>query len=615
MLRVSGALDLETENWDRYVVGGLLVEGAFTAYWRQADLYDMLIALSTDEEPRTLWAWNGGRYDFLWICQMARQGRQRWEINTAGSRITSMKLGNLELRDACALVALFTLEKAYSLAGVDGAKMKNTGLVCRCGQDCGGYCRIRRRGMTKAEKKRLITYLERDCRGTVQILDAYLAEFERAGYETRGTIGASAWATAQKLCSLPSAKWDPGFYDLARAGYFGGRCEVYQTRAPAGYRYDLRSAYPAALRETALPIGDPMLLAGPTAERAFNRGREGIYQARVHVPDMRIPPLPTRLGERVVYPVGPIIGSWTGLELRAAREAGAEIEKIDLGLVWPDSEPVLRPFVELCYANRSTYEDDSPWRKVHKNVPNSCVGKLAEIPDRTAVVLFPDPTEIVACEADWECHGRCGWQCCVHRCSGKCGAWRALDLSGEVWARPFYRLGSSAHVHWAAYVTASVRITLRAQLLGDDDGASAIYCDTDSCYSIRPRKATTRDILGSWAFEGRMANWTALAPKMYRFLCEPGCKDHRNGGQWHVRAKGLPGMDEPTMRAFERGETLHFDRGVQSIREAARAGGQLFVRRHLTRTRRGVAGFCGGRQMDGATLTRPLPLAILRQEL
>lgn len=604
MIGVDGAFDIETAKWDRFVVGGLQCWGHYVEHWDPDDFYDELIALS--DHPVTLWGWNNGRFDNLWVLQQARERGHRWEVSCAGSRITRMKHGKLEIRDACAIVATFSLRDACNLIGVDGDEAKATGLPCVCGDDCGGYCSITLR-MPKTHRERLSAYLRRDVTNTERIIEAVLTEFDRCGYETRGTVGASAWATAKKLCGLENAAWDPTDFDTVRAGYYGGRVEVIRAHAQTGHRHDMRSAYPAALRDTALPVGEPMTVDGKAAGRHFRKGSEGVYRCRVRVPEMLIPPLPYRYRERITYPTGAFSGTWTRIELQAALDAGAMIERFDLAVVYPDAYPIIRPFVELCWSHRERYPSGG-WRKLHKVVPNSFSGKCAERPDREAVIVSATPAEILECPADHEC-GQSRphppyYACCDHGCSKECGSWRALDNDGTIWAIPFYRIGSSAHVQWAAYLTAATRIKLRAKLI--EAGDDALYCDTDSVYSRRKLRTVVADHLGTWQYEGSLKEWLALAPKMYRYRDE--------SGDWHVRAKGIPGCTESDLSDFEQGRPLRHERGVMGLKSAAAAGGSLFRRQSLTRTRKADPALCGARLRVG-TLTRPLDAASLGEYL
>ena len=70
-----------------------------------------------------------------------------------------------------------------------------------------------------------------------------------------------------------------------------------------------------------------------------------------------------------------------------------------------------------------------------------------------------------------------------------------------------WRIPANGYVVWSAYLTAKARIELHKQLVADgQDGLTAIYCDTDSCYSTTPRAYNLGSDLGQWLPEGTFEN-------------------------------------------------------------------------------------------------------------
>lgn len=587
-LRVDGVFDIETENWDRFVLGGIMdASGVYRSTSDEDQLVEWLLCAGGH-----YWTWNGGLYDSLWLAEQLRRKGARFTCNLAGPRVTRLECEGLVVRDAVALIPM-TLQKAARIAGIELSK--DTGLPCRCKEACGGYCSIRR-GMPAAQLKRLDAYLRLDCRASLAALQAVSAEAERCGYVLAGTVGGSSYQTLSGFAEVEKADWpDAETYKIARSGYYGGRVEVFRPKAARGFAYDINSAYPAALTRVALPVGPRLRVSGAKAARAYRRGKEGIYLARVRVPDdAHLPPLPYRTGSgRVVYPVGPFKGAWTGLELRAAEERGCTA-KVDSALVWGDSEPVMATALLIGWQNRAraAAEGNASLATWHKWFCNSFTGKLAEAPEKQRVICNPADDEVKICSCRWKPRG-------ANRC--RCGAFWPLDKEGRLWSSPFWRLSSCAHVHWAAYLTAWTRVTLLAQLEADGQGGkTAVYCDTDSVKAIAPRDQGDPDELGGWKDEGAFEDFCAIAPKVYRYRTA--------AGEVEVRGKGLPGLDAAGFARFATGAPHRVSRGVRALRSAGRSGGSLFVRKELERSSHADGVHFGGRilRRDGITYPQTL---------
>jgi hypothetical protein len=301
-----------------------------------------------------------------------------------------------------------------------------------------------------------------------------------------------------------------------------------------------------------------------------------------------------------VFPTGTWLGSFTGLELRAAESRGVTAQ-IHRALVWSDAEPVMAPALAhlwSCRAQAKAEGNDSlaGWLKWFCNAPT---GKLGESPEKERILFNPNEDKVRAHGPD--CRRGKGRQKC------RCGAWRPLDREGKVWAAPFFRISDCAHLHWNAYLTAWTRLELLAQAEADGQGGrTCIYFDTDCVKATSERVKGIGEGLGEWGFEGSFRDWLALAPKVYRY--------RDAAGEWVVRGKGLPGLDFHGFEAFRRGEPWVVERGVLALRSAARTG-NLFTRRRLSRSNHADGTHYGGRRLgsDGVTYPRSY-LEIVRWE-
>lgn len=606
MISIDRFFDIETADWDTYVLGGVVTAGS-REYFSTRDPLELFYNLL--DTGGDVWAWNGGLFDFLWFADIAREQGIPVDFGLAGPRIIRLTAGKLVLRDAIAVIPM-SLQKASEIVG---PKMsKETGLPCICDDDCGGYCSIAT-DMPAHLLERLDEYLKEDCLKGLDIVEAVIEEADRSSYYLGGTIGGSAYKTADNLLDLPKARWSNSAYAIAREAYFGGRTEVFQPTADEGFSYDINSAYPAALVETALPTGQRYELETAGAQAAYRNGKEGVFMARVDVPeDMYIPPLPVRIGPRVCFAVGPLQGTWTAPELREAERLGCTVQ-IDGGISWGESEKVLAPFMEHVWARRDANRENKALYTWHKFMANSLTGKLAERPDKERVMLFPDESDIVFCPGG-SCGARCSGaatckrsKCCDGACRGSCGRWSAVDHYGTIWSAPLWKISDCGHVHWAAYLTAATRIKLARQLRADGQGGrTALYCDTDSVYATAPRDLDIGPKLGEWGDDGPISDFFALAPKMYRYAFE--------GGE-QVKAKGLSGITRADFDAFVSGHPVTRDRGVMSFKSAARSPNskRLFRRKSMARSSHADGIHFGSRKLAPDGKTYPMTITELME--
>lgn len=585
------AYDIETANWTDLVVacavssdGRKLVmrSNEETARWYQS--------LPTSDE---VIAHNGGSFDFLQLIESCPE--LTWHANMAGGTIVSCRAkGHALCRDSYRLFPL-------SLAKWTRRKSE-TGLVCVCGRNCGGYCAISR-SMSAAALARLTAYCMNDCEVLLATWLQDIARLEADGLIVRtkqgirGTIGGVAWFTGATMAGLdPDERPSWEDYMAGRAGYYGGRTEVGQTIADEVFQYDANAVYPWALTLD-VPIGDRISFTGAAAGKAYERDELGIYRASLLLPDNSLPALPHRLvgkiagrGHRhagdMIWATGFVNGSWSGIELRSAERHGAKVLKIDRADTWTGRAPIFRAYVEMVYAARRRAIDagDDRWGAVLKWFANSLSGKLAQRPVTQSIMVI-GKHEVP--DLQWEQIG--GLRSRVFATQGK----RETPKSGLTWV--------------AATLTARARVKLLDRLMRHE--ATWLYCDTDSTYlAVQDDLDVHQSRLGWFKYEGRGVSgvdpdtgetrraWEARAPKFYRVRHED--------GHTHVRIRGVPRATWDTFDALAGGRAV----SIESVARL-RSGGGSFKRRDLTRSHhdagsrwvgtRRVATWVGGR-------TRPL---------
>jgi hypothetical protein len=576
-VKITGTIDIECAAWDRFAVAAAYLPsqgdrgpGASFTFGSIGELVDFLLA----RPGSTWWAHAGGNYDFLAIAEELRRRQIPCAIDLAGARVSRVVGGGIVLRDSWPLVPL-SLSVAAALADERAPEL---GLPCACGEACGGYCAIR----PGDRRPSVAAYCAEDARVLYRVLRAIEGHAADLGLELRGTIGGTAWATARAELGLPDADLPPALWRQVRSAYYGGRVTIARPRATGpGSHWDLGSAYPAALAVTAIPHGQVGAASGRDALRCLTIERPGVYACEVTVPEMFLPPLPARQGERVTYPIGTFRGVWTLAELEAAIARGATVDRVLWCVVWESSSVLFGDLIRRWWRARARAGRRSPLGEWLRLLPNSLTGKLAEGPDRRSARMFP--AEIKYCRGKRPCSRL--------RCVGACGAMEQLDLLGQVWAVPFYRPATSGHIQWAAYLTAATREQWLAG--AETQGRDLVYGDTDSIWTtgrIRPTPAGNG--LGQWAYKHAWSDWECAAPRAYRY------RDQHGGGV--VRTAGMTITDEE----FTSGRAER-DRGVLSFTEAAGAitdrNGGLFRRRHRTWTlpsRGAERGWYGDRMLD-----------------
>lgn len=601
-LEIDGFWDIETKSWTQWIAGGIRLRDGYHAFdcrspTGESDFFSFIL----ETVEGTIWSWNGGKYDDLWFLEWCLKRGVKATITLAGQRIIAIKIGRLILRDAVALIPM-SLRKASSIAGLEKT---DTGLDCICRPGapswvgCGGYCAINP-GMTRVQWQRLHDYLQRDCVNGLEILDTVQEFADLHDLDLKATVGSSAWATLQRRLGLPDADWKDGYegrlYNRVRPSYYGGRPQTFRPVSYRGKHWDVHAAYPAAMRDLALPTGQRRYVRGPDARRADG---PGAYSCTVDVPDMHIPPLPVRGKHRMYYPTGRITGVWTDVELSYAQSLGCKIVDVDYAVTWARSENLFRSEMERLIEIR----DNAPnpglrsWMKWYMN---SATGKMAQRPERERIVM--NPSEVKPCPAlafclgPPMCHPSRG--CCRHECHGTCGRHRMVQGHPAVWSTKAWAMPPCGHIHWAAAMTAHQRTVLHRQLIDDGlGGASAVYCDTDSVFAEHDRTWNMGNGLGQWACEGQYEAFVSLAPKTYSY-------EDPETGEFVARAKGVPDAARhwDQLRAG-----VAIDRGVESFRSALRGvrdGGSLFRRKNFSRRVDPEAGFFGDRVLDGE-VTRP----------
>ena len=543
--KLSGTLDIECADWDRFVLGVIYDGHRPVVFYSGDEMIDEL-----RRRGGVYYAHAGGVYDLLYVLERARARGISCQVDRSQHRVTRIVMGKLTLRDSYAIWPV----PLDDICGAVGLPVPELPWSCTCGRACGGYCRI-------ADKARdgepdLEDYCKADTialyRG-LEMLRDFATEHRIA---LKGTLGQTAWVNAQRELGVPDSDMPWHLWRRARLGDKGGRGAILRPHARGpGNQHDICNAYPAQLARAQLPVGACRELGDKHARYALANERPGMYHATVHVPeDSFLPPLPWGHGGILAYPTGEFTGTWTLPELGAALDRGVEILAVRGALVWETTAPIFAELVQRWYEIRRAVGKKTPMGQWISRLAKALTGKFAERPNRSRVVFHPESIKV--------CTGTGG---CRHGCSGRCGAYEQLDLFGHVWAIPYQRLGPSAYPQWSAYLRAQTRVQWLEQ--AERMGPDLCMGNTDSLWHTSrkiPRPAGSG--LGEW--ELQEDNWTDLE---IRSLTMYAYRDKHGG----FHARGIPGLTEED---WKRGGGV-IDRGIVTLGQSVRTTKGLFHKR------------------------------------
>jgi len=267
--------------------------------------------------------------------------------------------------------------------------------------------------------------------------------------------------------------------EIGQQAFFGGRQQIQRPNTFRNMKaIDIKAAYPTAMaaRPMALALRevDPSTTIDPTVA--------GLVSARVKVPkDMKYPPLPVRVDVNAIqFQWGDLEGTWTWIELDAARQLGCEIE---VTKVWAPARTfdLFGPWWDMAQQGR---ELSPPAANLAKAIANSTWGQFAMKGDAKTEISWVDDKGDIPYETE--------------------GTPRGMP---HEWA-----------VHVAAEVTSRVRTqTLLEGLYGISQ--PSVHVDTDGIivYGSCDMPKNSGNEFGQWREKVRMKTLEIKAPQFYRY--------------------------------------------------------------------------------------------------
>lgn len=366
-------------------------------------------------------------------------------------------------------------------------------------------------------------YNRHDCLGLYEVLTKFFDQFGLTRETLAGYAMAAFRTRFQRYMIRPVSD---DIEEFVRAGYFGGRCELFRYDRRRVNHYDVNSMYPAAMLE---PV--PVEYLGHTTRLPEDDNRIGFYLAEVHYPDVYLPVLPVLHQNRLFFPTGGFRGLFSSIELRRAIMHGAAVRILNGVLFHADR--FLEPYARELYSIKVRAEKDGnpALRYIAKIMLNSLYGKFGQnrvqrvyMLDDGSPGLYPLPGGL---------------------------AWR-------------HERSNAPHImpHIAATITARARARLHAML---EDAGSVWYTDTDSIFT--DRQLPVGDGIGALHCEGAGV------------FCGYRAKEYEYDGR--IKVKGVPREDQALAAAYLRQETISYERMAGLPESVAR--GNRAVRRVITK--------------------------------
>jgi hypothetical protein len=393
----------------------------------------------------------------------------------------------------------------------------------------------------------LLEYLEYDCRGHYEVIEAYqkwsLIQMAGPAY----TMASQALKVFRTFLDKPIYSLKEDIDLFVRRSYFGGRTEIFKplfepTKRHKKIRcYDVNSLYPDVMRNNEFPTQFLYYTYN------YTPGMMGFFEATVEVPkDMWVPPLPTvaevegyslndkgeykkKKSKKLIFPTGRFSGVWSSIELEYARSLGVKILSVKKGAVFRSGGYIFKDYIDTLYKMRldAKRKNDGVGDILTKLLMNSLYGRFGLNKDRTNLV-FDEGQPGVDFHTEFVIEGNI-----VRLMTEK------VELN-----RTF------TNVAVPAWVTSLSRIKMHKLYM--QCGKELYYTDTDSLFTTKKLKESNK--LGDVKLEYEREMACFILPKTY--ITQDG-----KGNSYLTDALGkrVEPTKKLTMKGFDRKKIKNFD--------------------------------------------------------
>lgn len=468
MANKIATFDFETDPFlygripEPFVAGFYSPDIGFKEFWDVNCAKVLVDFLSDLKEPHTIYAHNGGKFDFFMMLKYLEN-----PIKIINGRIVKCKIGIHTLQDSYAIIPIGL--KVFDKDDIDYRKLESD--------------------VREKHKPEILKYLKKDCTSLYTLVDKFNDRFG-----PRLTIGGTA---IKKLIEYHPFKKQKENHDLRfRPWYFGGRVETFETGILKDdwVIYDVNSMYPHVMRNFQHPTGSRYLstFSGILDKRGNISGLNGapVYFARIHCKQKNVFPLRVK-GESLNFSVPEGEFLVTSHELKAALKHGLVSDVKILEAHAPQETISFGDYVDVYSAEKIACKKsgDKAGEIFAKLLLNSAYGKFGQNPDHYYDYTFSDE----AMDNDvWEL---------FHKSPGSDSIWRKKSN-----AKAYYDVAT------AASITGAARSILINALATAD---RPIYCDTDSIICRSLNMPLSETVLGSWKVEGKGDVCAIAGKKLY----------------------------------------------------------------------------------------------------
>lgn len=355
-------------------------------------------------------------------------------------------------------------------------------------------------------------YCQRDTEIVYWSLLKYRETLKKLNVELKNTAASTGFTALLKTYSrLAFNLLDDDDHEFMKAGYYGGRTEVFFTKKIKGqiYAYDIVSSYPAVMRD--IPLID-------TSSKIYTRkpnvdGREGMSDCLVETPDeIDIPYLPVKMDGKLMFPRGSFRGTWTYFELREAKKLGYKIKKHYRSMEFKTQfDFKLGEFVEKIYSIRhqAKKDGDDVLQYACKIILNASYGKFAMGNEKTELAAFEE----------------------FHKIKGNFSS--ELFPNNQILIKRITSYAPTTNYLTASLITAMGRHKLYGHLIeASKNGRTLLYADTDSVFFSGKKFSDSYcgSGLGDLQFDNSFAEAHFILPKTYMLKKPDGSETYKCKG-------------------------------------------------------------------------------------
>lgn len=484
------AFDIETFDWDKIYAIGYTADGINANIIADKDKNNSYFIkwLLDNVSEDVIYSHNGGKFDMLFVFDYCvAHNIDILGIKIIHSSLASLKIKykgkKLEFRDSY-LILPSSLKKLTNSFNVAHKKLEMDYSI-------------------GIDDLRFKEYFINDILGLYELLQ----DAQRMGLTNKLTIAsASMNEYLTKYSAVKPAPLTNNIRSKLTNFYYGGRTEVFKRTGEGLFYYDINSLYPYVMSNYKYPeINSSYEL---TMNAADMDDCDFIY-CDIKAPEINIPLLPTKINNKLIFPLGSFASFITNNEYKAALSLGYKF-RFRYGLKASGTGYIFKDFVNTNYAIKKSASGAK--REIAKLFLNSLYGKFGQRHTQIKYVIksLSDLNNKSAITDD-----------------------DLVFIIGNKYIKPVTMATHSLYerLDIAMQITANARLELYKLMQRAD--MDVYYCDTDSIFTSKELKVS--DMLGDIKFESEVQEFIAIAPKFYGYKTYDGTAT--------IHAKGFKSTD------------------------------------------------------------------------